>query len=67
MRNLLREKHSGTAVELSAIKERFGQQVARKLSCLKSGLLTVGVCVERVDGLLDVLVNVSIASIIVKL
>jgi hypothetical protein len=66
MRNLLREEYSSTTVELSAIKERFGQQVARKLSRLKSGLLAVGVCVEGVDGLLDILVDISIASVIVK-
>ena len=66
MRNLLRKKYSSTAVELSAIEERFGQQVARKLSRLKSGLLAVGVCVEGVDGLLDILVDISIASVIVK-
>jgi hypothetical protein len=65
MRNLLRKENSSTTVELSAIKERFGQQVARKLSRLKSGLLAVGVCVERVDGLLDVLVNVSVAGIVI--
>jgi hypothetical protein len=66
MRNLLREEDSSTTVELSAIKERFGQQVARKLSRLESGLLAVGVCVEGVDGLLDVLVDISIASIVVE-
>jgi hypothetical protein len=66
MRNLLREEYSSTTVELSAVKERFGQQVARELSRLKSGLLAVCVCVEGVDGLLDVLVNISIASVIVK-
>jgi hypothetical protein len=66
MRNLLREEDSSTTVELSAIKERFGQQVSRKLSRLESGLLAVGVCVEGVDGLLDVLVDISIASIVVE-
>ena len=63
---MLRKKYSSTAVELSAIEERFGQQVARKLSRFEPGFLAVGVCVERVDGLLDVLINVSIASIIVE-
>jgi hypothetical protein len=66
MRDLLGEENSSTTVELSAIKERFGQQVARKLSRLKSGLLAVCVCVEGVDGLLDVLVDISIAGVIVK-
>ena len=63
---MLRKKYSSTAVELSAIEERFGQQVARKLSRLKSGLFAVGVCVEGVDGLLDVLVDIGIASVIVE-
>jgi hypothetical protein len=66
VRDLLREKYSSTTVELSAIEERFGQQVARELSRLQSGFLAVGVCVEGVDGLLDVLVNISIACIVVE-
>jgi hypothetical protein len=66
VRDLLREENSSATVELSAIEERFGQQVARKLSRLESGFLAVGVCVECVDGLLDVLVNVSIAGIVVQ-
>jgi hypothetical protein len=66
VRDLLREKDSSATVELSAIKERFGQQVARQLSRLKSGFLAVGVCVEGVDGLLDVLVNIGIACIVVE-
>jgi len=66
VRDLLREEHTSTTVEFSAIEERLRQQVSRKLSCLKSSFPAVGVGVERIDRLLDVFVNVSIASVIVQ-
>lgn len=63
MRDLLREKHSRTAIELPTIKERFGQQIAREFLGLESGFSAVGICVERADGFFDVLVDICVVGV----
>ena len=63
MWDLLWEEDSRTTIELSTIKKRFGQKIARELLGLESSFSAVRICVQSADGLFNVFIDIRVVSV----